>query len=135
MDAIELFNTRLLEFIDDMDSVYDGAKQIRKGISLAILLDRKLPVQTFEAHVVKPYGESIMARNEAFLLEQDYASSLKNVPATPNLSSMDIVSELKGIWKTLTPENKDAIWNHMRVLVVLASRMPPSSKPQQRNKK
>ena len=121
-----MFNGRLLEFFDDMDAVYQGAKQIRKGLTLAILLDRKLPHQTFKKHVAVPYGKQILARDEAFLLQQDYKSELQEaIAANSNAAvlGVDIVKELKGIWASLSPDNKDAIFMHMKVLVTLCNRI------------
>ena len=127
-DIFEVFNTKLLDFVQDMDSVYAKSKNIRKGISLAIVMDRKMPMRTFSEMVVKKYATEIAARDEAFLLDHDYrddySDSMKNLSSdTP----LDIVNELKGIWKSLNDDNKNAIWGHMQVLVALAKRLPKKS--------
>jgi len=122
-DIVEVFNTRLLDFVDDMDSIYKGAKQIRKALSLAIVLDRKKPVAMFVQHVAAPFGDSIKRKDETFLLTHDYADSVATLSTVaPDVSTVDLVGELKGIWHKLTPENKNAIWEHMRLLTALSER-------------
>ena len=135
-DMIEIFNTRLLDFVDDMDKIYKGARQIRKGLSLAIVIDRKTPLALFRNHVVVPFGDSIKKRDETFLLAHDYAESVKTVSElAPDVSSVDIVKELKGIWHTLNQDNKNAIWAHMQLLTTLAERVPvPSSSASKRSR-
>lgn len=125
-DIFEIFNAKLLEFIDDISAVYKDSKKIKKGITLAILVDRKMPIRMFKEKVVIKYGDQISTRNEAFLMEEDYTSSIANVVPS-EFSSIDIVNELKSIWKSLDDDNKNAIWAHIQGLCALAKRMPASS--------
>lgn len=120
-DIYDVFNTKLVEFIDDVSHVYKNSKQIKAGINLAIMMDRKFPIKTFHSQVVLKYGEQIKTRDEAFLLEEDYSKSIENMP--PNAASMDIVNDLKTIWKSLDDDSKNAIWAHMQGLCTLAAHM------------
>ena len=122
-----MFNTRLIEFVEDMDAIYDNAKQLRKGISLAIVIDRKIPSTMFKKHVSEPYSKQILARDETFLLNQDYADQVgelaKFAPAGETGQIGNIVVDLKRIWKGLSSDNKTAIWSHLQVLVTLSNKI------------
>lgn len=112
-DYHEAFNRTILEFIDDLVNTFpeladfDGFRKITKT---CIMIDPETPQKVFHESVTTPYEKYIIARNEAFLLSENYSKS--GAHAT-------LIDRIKLIWKGLDDGNKDVIWNYMRALVAL----------------
>ncbi len=119
MDISAVFNKALTDFVADMSTVYEGAHSLSAALNLAIVVDRHMPMAMFNEHVTKPYAARIETRDEAFLLERDFTSQLKTVAAQPP-GLVDIVGQLKTVWRTLSDENKEAIWAHLAKLVAMS---------------
>jgi hypothetical protein len=118
MDAIttphQLFNNKLIDFLEDLEGVVGHLPEYAVLVSSAKFLAQFKPSQNqelFASYVRQPYGASILARDEAFLLEEKFSAS-----------KADVVSLLKNVWSTLRPEDKESVWAHMHVLVVLCDR-------------
>jgi hypothetical protein len=115
-----LFNAKLIDFVDDLQGVLGHLPEYTVFASSARLLSQFQLRQNqgmFDRYVAKPYGAFIVARNEAFLLDQDFSD------VTGGGSQNDgIVSLLKSVWTSLPQEDKESIWAHMQVLLVLNDR-------------
>lgn len=118
MDAIDVFNAKLGEFVDDMRAVYPDAKELKAYLQLSTQLNKRLAHSVFERMVVVPYGASILSRDESFLMSQDFQE------LSSQGGDLDIVSRLKTVWRSLSDADKDAIWKHMQLLVRLSGRIP-----------
>lgn len=112
VDYHEVFNKKLIEFVDDLVSSFNGLEDFvvyKNLLNACVLVDKTAPQVMFHQTVVIPYEQHIKEKNESFLLNETY-----NVGV-----DQGIVDKLKGIWKSLDTENKDVIWKYMQVLVVL----------------
>ena len=119
-DPWVLFNRKLEEFAVDLCTTYAEVKEfhvLKNSVRLAAMMTPKLPQTIFHQHVFIPYEQHIINKNEVFFLEEDYASHLEG-----NSVNLDIVQQIKGIWKSLAPDQKEIIWKYMQVLVVLNRR-------------
>lgn len=118
-----LFNRKLLDFIDDLQSVLGHVSEFTMFASTARLLSQIQPRQNqdiFDRFVATPYGAMIASKDEAFLLEEDFST-------VAGSGSNGIVSLLKSVWRSLPPEDRDSIWAHMQVLVVINDRCHASA--------
>jgi hypothetical protein len=112
VDVYELFNRKLVEFVDDLIVTFPqfadfvGYRALLVG---TIALDKTSPQQIFNQTVAIPYEKYIIERNEVFLLKEQYATTTKQ----------GLVEQLKQVWCTMDDSNKDAIWKYMQVLVAL----------------
>jgi hypothetical protein len=117
VDMYAVFNAKLLDFVDDMQGILRHVPQYKMLVASIKLLSQFQPHQNhtfFRQYVATPYEASIVARDEAFLLNQDYNVGGEDV---------DIVSLVKGVWTSLTPEDKDSIWAHLQVLLAISRRI------------
>ena len=110
---VELFNRSLVNFIDALQPLIGHMPQYKPIAMSAKLLSRigdpRRNVDFFNQYVAQKYSAMIVARDETFMLAEQFSES----------DDQDIVQLLKGTWKTLSAEEKDAIWQHMEVLLTL----------------
>ena len=108
----QLFDRSLLDFINALAPLIGhlplhGA--VAASVKLLSRVDEGRNAEFFDRYVARKYEAKILARDESFLLAEPFAES----------EDGEIVQLLKATWRTLTPEEKDAIWQHMQVLIVL----------------
>lgn len=120
----EIFNQKLAEFADDICRLRAAGKAddvpsldlLRPSIDVLGAMDRTKPEQFFHEHVVQKYGAQIAARDEDMLLSNDYRDQAANV-------SLDVVEMVKRVWKNMDAAEKDAVWGHLNVLIMLSQKI------------
>lgn len=109
---VDIFNDKLLEFLRELKTSFPNITQFVLYESLtqgAIMMDKNLPQQTFDANVITKYGKHIEEKDESFLLEH----------ATSSHVDETFVDSLKTIWRGLDDSNKQIIWSYIKLLVAL----------------
>ena len=118
MSIDKRFNNKLFDFLDDLKSVIGELPEYGILSSSARLLGAMNPSrnrQVFATVVVSKYGERIVARDESFFLDTEFTGVSGS--GTPN-----VVDMLKNVWGQLCAADKEAIWDHLNVLVALNAR-------------
>jgi DNA-binding transcriptional ArsR family regulator len=114
----ECFNNKLDELLGELSRTFtemSDIKILRNGLTFARTLDLKMPQSMFDRHVTPAYEKRIIDEDEQFFLhEEDY-----HAIASEHGVDLDIIGQLKSIWKDLDGENKQAIWKYLKVLVLL----------------
>lgn len=114
-----LFNNKLIDFVDDLQGVIGHLPEYAVMSSSARFLAQfklRQNQELFDRLVATPYGASILARDEHFLLEETFDD------IGGGGSSAGVVSLIKSVWKSLTDADRESIWAHMHVLIVLNGR-------------
>jgi hypothetical protein len=126
MNFHAVFNKKLLDFADDLQNLKQdiGATipeidSLRPFVLLASTFDPSKPQQMFHEHVVSKYESQIARKDEQFFVEERYDEVASGGDAG---GGGNIVDMLKRVWRDLSPDNKDAIWRHLHVLVTLNNR-------------
>lgn len=109
-NILDIFNQKTIEFIADVGLICPDIKDLQPIANIGLSLDRMAAIRIFDKYADK-YESYILAKDEAFLLVQDYESE-----------NMDVIARLKTVWTTLTPENKDTIWKYIQLLLLLHSK-------------
>ena len=119
-----IFNQKLLAFARDLQnlnaSLTNPIHQIgllENGIQLTAALDSSAPVRLFREHVSVPYGAHILNKDEKFFLEE--TSDL----SAHHQSSMNLIDMLRSVWKTLSKEDREAIFEHMILLIKIEKKI------------
>lgn len=115
VDYFTMFNTKLIELLDDLSMSLPNGRDFTTYKSLLsglMAVDKNAPQTLFNTTVAIPYGKYIDACDEAFFLNEDY---------TRAGVEQGLIEQLKGVWRSLDKENKEAIWKYMRVLLKLNS--------------
>jgi len=117
MNTLKRFNEIFLDIFRDIIHEHPSNSSIKlykTSLKTMLFLNKKLIYNIFHIQIPK-YKESILAKDEAFLLENNY-SDLKS----PNEKIfLQIVSNLKNSWIDLTPKTKELIWYHLHILLLL----------------
>ena len=115
--GIILFNKKLMGFVEDLLLLCPNMAEFvlfKTTLSITASMTPKLPQQVFHSTVTEKYSECITNKSEDVLLNESY---------TDITDDLNIIDKIKHIWKTLTDENKNAIWQHLQVLLVLSNRV------------
>lgn len=125
----ESFNAKLEEFIKELATAFPEIKDLRTlktSFMLAKNMNSKLPQQLFKMYVSDKFGDQITARDEGFFLGHDYRDILNDAKSSIiagfDPSSVDIVGQLKSVWKDMSSDNKDAVWKYLTVLMYLSEK-------------
>ena len=117
VDYADVFNKKLGEFFEDLEQIGINNVQdyplMKASCQFLASVDKRRPAEMFHKYVVGPYQAQITDRDEEFFWNESYNS----------VSDMAIVNAIKHIWKTLDDTNKNAVWMHMQVLMVLARKV------------
>ena len=122
IDLHELFKNKLVDFVADLHGVLGHLPQYAL-VSAAVKYVPKAHVQAaFDQHVARPYGASIAARDEAFLLSQDYEKDLRQQDGGVDVG-MDVVPLIKSVWRSMSAQDKGSVWAHMQILLAINDRI------------
>ncbi len=107
------FNT----FMEQLVSVFPGDSDIpayKTGLSLLQRTNPLLLPKEVIGHVA-PFEASVRARDEKFFLDYSFSEYQDN--------ALDqIIGKVKGLWSTLSDNNKKCIWDYIILLLDLAYR-------------
>ena len=115
-DTCDLFNRALIAFIADLRPLLGHRPEYALADTTAKMLANMNPVrnqQLFGRHVVEPYGDRIVARDETFFMQ---------TTSYEGLQDPGIVELIKGVWGGLHAQDRAAVWAHLGTLVALGRR-------------
>lgn len=111
---VTLFNQQFKDLLEELLNLYPDDADLRTfqlySNQLVTVTPRK-PMEFFNTYVIGPYRDGIVGRNEAMFLEQRYSDS--------NGNEFDFVPKIKKLWRGMTDDNKNAIWNYLFLLLTL----------------
>jgi hypothetical protein len=120
VSTLGLFNEKLVGFFEELASTYPEERDIKmalEAIQGARKINPKLVLDLFVNNVSKPLREDILAENDEKVLS--YAKSVINTTYNEMLSALMIFDKH---WPTMSDANRKAIWNYLKVLVLLSDR-------------
>ncbi len=118
--SLGMFVDKLLAFFEDLMETYPEEKEIRyavDAISMAKKMNPRLILDLFMDYVSKPLHDPILAENEEVVIP--YAKNqIQNQfnEMSPALLIFD------KHWPNMTDANRKAIWNHLKVLILLSDK-------------
>ena len=124
------FNQKLLDFVKDLQALNSGLERpiqqldmLESGVMLASAVDPEAPMRLFREHVSGPYGHHIEARDDKFFLERSALDADLARADSAGSDNINLVNMVRGVWRTLAPENQRAIWDHMQLLLKLEQKI------------
>mgnify|MGYP003340340298 CR=1 FL=1 len=117
MIYIEKFNETFKEFIEDLIRIFPDDPEFRLyeiAIMGALNTNELLVINIFNEHVVKPYGDKLLEKDNDFFVSHKYDHLL-----TMNESAMDIIDKIKSYWCEMSDDVKETVWKYFKVLILL----------------
>jgi hypothetical protein len=122
ISPIRLLSLKVIEFLNDLDHIIGDVTDFRvfkQSMKLLSIADERSIHQSFNKYICVPYAEYIMSENEVFFLHTDVETHENLDVASVNFSLIRI---LRDRWMTLHDHDREAIWKHLKVLVILNRR-------------
>lgn len=118
--VLGIFNSKLIGFFEDLAETFPEEKDIKSALEMLQFAKKSTPtmiLSMFVEYVQKPLHEHIMKEDENAIIEFARASITTQFnEISPALMIFD------KHWSTLSDVNRQAIWKHLKVLVLLAER-------------
>ena len=121
LDFYNLFNEKMLEFAKDLCDVFPHVaefKRFRSGILMLQNLEPKTLEGIFRTYVMEKYKGQLLQKDESFFLEHKQF----DIYSQRTDYWLSLIDQLKQMWVTLDPDNKDVVWKYFHVLIVLSDK-------------
>ena len=121
MDYLKKFNEMFCDMIGELIAVFPNDPELRLyafGVKTTIATDSYCVSKIFNEHVVIPYGDKILTKDETFFVEKDY-----NEYTGDDQSTSEIFRKLKTCWTDLNDENRTVIWKYLTVMLNLSKKI------------
>lgn len=117
MVYVERFNVTTEEFLTQLVNTFPNVAQLQQfktGFVLLKTVNSKQPQVIFDAYIAGKYRDQIMTKDEQFFMNEKY-----DVDPSEKDHWESFIETLRGLWKGLSDDNKEKIWQFFRVLLVL----------------
>jgi hypothetical protein len=118
--TLGLFNDKLIAFFDELSQTYPEERDIKMALEAlqgAKKINPKLILDLFIENVSKPLHDDILAENDEAVIA--YAKAVISTTYNDMLSALMIFDKH---WPDMSDTNRKAIWNYLKVLVLLADK-------------
>jgi hypothetical protein len=118
--VLGMFNNKLIGFFEDLADSFPEEKEIKaalEAIQGAKKINPRLILDMFVEYVERPLHDAIMKEDEGIVI--DFAK--KSISNQFNEISPALMIFDKH-WPNLSEQNREAIWKHLKVLVLLAEK-------------
>jgi len=118
--VLGLFCTKLVGFFDDLVATFPEEREIKmalEAIQGAKKINPRLILDLFVENVKKPLSAEILAEDEEKVIL--YARSVIKTQFNEISPALSIFDKH---WETMSEANQRAVWNHLKVLVILADK-------------
>jgi hypothetical protein len=121
MNVLKRFNEVFVDMLRDLIHASPSDMELRfyKTSIKGILLINKNAVRNVFENNLQLYKEAIMARDERFFL----ANNFEELKKAPDGIFMKIVGKLKGVWVSLAEKDKNIIWLHFQILLLMLEQL------------
>jgi hypothetical protein len=121
------FNSAVLDFLDDLGGSFPSCKSItalKEFYEVAMKANKRAPLSMIHDLMMVPYGERIRKHDEEFFMARDFSEDLAaagragaGAGAGALAGGRDVVGIIKGLWKDMTPADKECVFGHLDVIV------------------
>ena len=118
--VLGMFNNKLICFFEDLADTFPEEKEIKgalEAIQGAKKINPRLILDMFVEYVERPLHDAIMKEEESIVVE--FAKSSINAQFNEMSPALMIFDKH---WPNLSDANRQAIWKHLKVLVLLAEK-------------
>lgn len=125
VECINIFNTKLKEFLSDLIRVYPNDEDLIKckaSIQMLLLVNDKQILKLYKEMVYNKYKEEILSNNENFFMDHDYKEDIEDGNEYSQEFTDNLIMKIKSYWKTMSEENKMIVWSYFVILTKLCEK-------------
>jgi len=118
-----MFNNRLVDFFEDLAATFPEERDIKMGLEAikgAKKINPRLVLDMFVEYIKKPLETFILAEDEEKIIS--YARQIISEKFNEISPAIMIFDKY---WGSMSEKNQRAVWNHLKVLVLLADKVVP----------
>jgi len=118
-----MFNNRLVDFFEDLAATFPEERDIKMGLEAikgAKKINPRLVLDMFVEYIKKPLQTFILAEDEEKIIS--YARQIISEKFNEISPAIMIFDKY---WGSMSEQNQRAVWNHLKVLVLLADKVVP----------
>ena len=116
-----MFNNRLVDFFEDLAATFPEERDIKMGLEAikgAKKINPRLVLDMFVEYIKNPLQTFILAEDEEKIIS--YARQIISEKFNEISPAIMIFDKY---WGSMSEQNQRAVWNHLKVLVLLADKV------------
>jgi hypothetical protein len=117
----QMFQNKLQDFLDDLRPALGTLPEYNLLTTSMKFISPEKNYVIFNTYVAVPYGSRITSKDEGFFLDSSFAPG-----AGGKSDSINLIVMVKEAWSSLTPHDREAIWDHLAVLMIIRDRIQQS---------
>lgn len=123
-ECVNIFNTKLREFISDLISVYpldEDLKKFKTSINVLLLISDNKIMKLYNDYVYTKYKTQIINKDEEFFMKHDYKDEVNNTEESYEFTEK-LIDKIKSYWSTMSEDNKKIVWTYFTLLTKLCEK-------------
>ena len=119
--TLGIFNEKLIAFFEDLSATYPEERDIKMALEAlqgAKKINPRLILDMFVEYVGKPLRQDILTENDENVIA--YAKKVISTSYNDMLSALMIFNKH---WPDMSDANRKAIWNYLKVLLILSEKV------------
>jgi hypothetical protein len=119
--TLGIFNEKLIAFFEDLSATYPEERDIKMALEAlqgAKKINPRLILDMFVEYVGKPLRQDILTENDENVIA--YAKKVISTSYNDMLSALMIFDKH---WPDMSDANRKAIWNYLKVLLILSEKV------------
>ena len=120
MSYLKSFLKVLEKFINELSDMYPEDNHFDLAKNTLYLLKKTNPrkvLEFFYTYLVVPYEQKIIERDETFFFNKSYDGEVSEY-----VKSLNVITNLKRYWSSMTDKTKETIWLYMNLMVKLSKK-------------
>lgn len=108
-----VFNNVVTDMLTDMSERFPQSRELSACATfhgMASKANVKLPYDKFVEYAILPYGDRLVAHDDAFFMDQGYED-------VAGSEGSGFVSALKGLWKHMSPDDKKCVHDYLDLML------------------
>lgn len=114
-----VFNNIVSDMLSDMSERFPGNKELAASLAfhrMACKANVRMPYEKFVEYAVVPYGDRLMAHDDAFFMEANY----DNVTGAEGSGFVDA---LKKLWKHMSDDDRKGVHDYLDLVLSVHSKL------------
>lgn len=121
MSILTAFNNHLLEFLEDVSSIFPEDRDIKKAKTALEMLKKANPraiILIWKSHITEKYGDTIDSGDISFFINKDYSFDIEGAQSSSKI--LDAINRLREPVKNMGIENQKKTMKYIQNLTKLS---------------